>query len=74
VRRRNIFAILGKDESDSVEIENFNSEYFEQLNIENNDEPVGDESPASNEKTKFYPHGLKNARINNNDDELNEVT
>ena len=32
VRRRNIFAIIGKDENNPEDIQSFNSEYFEQLN------------------------------------------
>lgn len=43
VRRRNIFALSGKDEADPEQVENFNTEYFENLNKEENELPQSDE-------------------------------
>jgi len=48
VRRKNIFAILGKNDADQDQIESFNSEYFE------NESFLIDDRNINLEQTKLY--------------------
>lgn len=78
MRRRNIFALSGKDEADPEQVESFNTEYFENLNNED-DLPQSEEAEGDPEKSKFYPHGLKSALFVNQiaknvDEEVTELT
>ena len=68
-RRKNIFAILGKNNADQDQIESFNSEYFEDENSFSLDEKAD-----NNDQTQLYrlsPQLLKKFSL---DDNLCEVT